>query len=50
VLAADVTGDWNRITADRDVPEVTPSFAEPAVWVGDIDELWKLPKPSSREA
>jgi hypothetical protein len=25
-----------------------PGAAGPAVWVGDIDELWKFPKPTGR--
>lgn len=32
----------------RGITEGDPAAAAPAVWVGDIDELWKLPAPTGR--
>lgn len=41
-------GDPRVIGPDDDAGESAGGPASPAVWVGDIDELWKLPRPTGR--
>lgn len=45
-VGAATTGNASRIIGISDATGTTASG--PAVWVGDVDELWKFPKPTGR--
>ena len=46
-VRAAATGDPRVIGGDDATSEAAAdAFATPAVWVGDVDELWKLPRPT----
>jgi hypothetical protein len=47
-VRAAAAGDPRVIGPNDDAGESAGGPAAPAVWVGDVDELWKLPRPTGR--